>query len=74
MAWPVRPMVTMSSVLPGSLVPHSRSICQARQPRRFSANAAARDAELAAMSSWDGADQTALAEAPRLVERAQAEG
>lgn len=37
-------------------------------------DAAARDAELAAMSSWDGADKTALQEARRLVERAQGEG
>ncbi len=33
--------------------------------------ASEREAELAAMSSWDGADATALAEARRLVERAQ---
>ncbi|MEZ5966317.1 MAG: DNA repair protein RecN [Planctomycetota bacterium] len=34
-------------------------------------DAAAREAELAAMGSWDGADQAALAEARRLVARAQ---
>lgn len=38
-----------------------------------SLDAAARQSELAAMSSWDGADSAALAEARRLVERAQAE-
>lgn len=36
-------------------------------------DAAAREAELAAMGSWEGADAAALAEARRLVERAQAE-
>ena len=37
-------------------------------------DAAERAAELAAMSSWDGADATALAEARRLVARAQGAG